>query len=76
MLRQPDAQVFKKYSQMKLQMKREALEKLTAAPTRCLLKKQDRIGTVSVEGARYWRGFNTVEARNRGSEWKQSWKVL
>jgi hypothetical protein len=28
LLRQSDAQVFKKYSQMKLQMKREALEKL------------------------------------------------
>ena len=28
MLRQTDPQVFKKYSQMKLQMKREALEKL------------------------------------------------
>ena len=28
MLRQGDAQVFKKYSQMKLQMKREDLEKL------------------------------------------------
>jgi integrase len=28
MLRQGDAQVFKKYSQMKLQMQREALEKL------------------------------------------------
>jgi hypothetical protein len=28
MLRQGDAQVFKKYSQMKLQMKREALIKL------------------------------------------------
>src|SRR5713101_4810113 len=28
MLRQSDAQVFKKYSQMKLQMKREALEQL------------------------------------------------
>ena len=28
MLRQSDAQVFKKYSQTKLQMKREALEKL------------------------------------------------
>jgi len=28
MLRQSDAQVFKKYSQMKLQMKREALDKL------------------------------------------------
>ena len=28
MLRQGDSQVFKKYSQMKLQVKREALEKL------------------------------------------------
>jgi hypothetical protein len=28
MLRQSDAQVFKKYSQMKLQMKREALNKI------------------------------------------------
>jgi hypothetical protein len=28
MLRQTDAKVFKKYSQMKLQMKREALAKL------------------------------------------------
>jgi hypothetical protein len=28
MLRQGDAKVFKKYSQMKLQMKREALEKI------------------------------------------------
>jgi len=28
MLRQTDVQVFKKYSQMKLQMKREALAKL------------------------------------------------
>ena len=54
MLRQGDAQVFKKYSQMKLQMKREALTKLnrraneiapvapdvaTAAPT-CTLAVQ------------------------------------
>jgi hypothetical protein len=28
MLRQGDSQVFKKYSQMKLQMKREALDKI------------------------------------------------
>jgi integrase len=34
MLRQSDAQVFKKYSQMKLQMKREALESSTVAPTK------------------------------------------
>ena len=30
LLRQGDAKVFKKYSQMKLQMKREALEKIKA----------------------------------------------
>jgi hypothetical protein len=29
LLRQVDAQVFKKYSKMKLQMKREALEKMS-----------------------------------------------
>jgi len=33
MLQQGDAQVFKKYSQMKLQMKREALEKLDRPPS-------------------------------------------
>jgi integrase len=43
MLRQGDAQVFKNYSQMKLQMKREALEKLNRRKMRCLLKKQVRI---------------------------------
>jgi integrase len=32
MLRQTDAKVFKKYSQMKLQMKREALTKLDRSP--------------------------------------------
>jgi hypothetical protein len=32
MLRQGDAKVFKKYSQMKLQMKREALERSTGTP--------------------------------------------
>jgi hypothetical protein len=31
LLRQGDAKVFKKYSQMKLQMKREALQKLNRA---------------------------------------------
>src|SRR6202030_452707 len=34
MLRQGDAKAFKKYSKMKLQMKREALEKTTGKPTR------------------------------------------
>jgi integrase len=38
MLRQGDAQVFKKYSQMKLQMKREALEKLNRHANEMLVR--------------------------------------
>lgn len=50
MLRQGDAQVFKKYSQMKLQMKREALEKLNRRANEMSAEKAgDRIGTVSVQ---------------------------
>jgi DNA-binding MarR family transcriptional regulator len=50
MLRQGDAQVFKKYSQMKLQMKREALEKLNRRANEMPAEKAgDRIGTVSVQ---------------------------
>jgi len=54
MLRQSDAQVMKKYSQMKLQMKREALEKLNrranemgTPPTEALLAA--RLCTVTVQ---------------------------
>jgi hypothetical protein len=50
MLRQGDALVFKKYSQMKLQMKREALEKLNRRANEMSAEKaRDRIGTVSVQ---------------------------
>jgi len=50
MLRQGDALVFKKYSQMKLQMKREALEKLNRRANEMHAEKAgDRIGTVSVQ---------------------------
>jgi len=50
MLRQGDAQVFKKYSQMKLQMKREALEKLNRRANEMPAERAgDRIGTVSVQ---------------------------
>ena len=46
MLRQTDAKVFKKYSQMKLQMKREALARLNrqageSAPRRVLIRMDD-----------------------------------
>jgi integrase len=42
MLRQGDAQVFKKYSQMKLQMKREALEKIPFVHSSCTVGAQKR----------------------------------
>jgi integrase len=44
LLRQGDSKVFKKYSQMKLQMKREALEKLNRQAN----EKKDNFGTVVV----------------------------
>jgi integrase len=50
MLRQGDAQVFKKYSQMKLQMKREALEKLNRRANEMSAEKAGaHSGTVSVQ---------------------------
>ncbi|MFZ0758335.1 MAG: tyrosine-type recombinase/integrase [Candidatus Sulfotelmatobacter sp.] len=49
MLRQGDAQVFKKYSQMKLQMKREALEKLNRRASEMASKSDERMCTVAVQ---------------------------
>ncbi len=49
MLRQGDAQVFKKYSQMKLQMKREALEKLNRRASEMAPTTGERIRTVMVQ---------------------------
>ena len=49
MLRQGDAQVFKKYSQMKLQMKREALEKLNRRAGEVAPVTADRMCTVMVQ---------------------------
>jgi len=50
MLRQGDAQVFEKYSRMKLQMKREAREKLDRRANEMTAGKAgDRIGTVNVQ---------------------------
>ncbi|MGC2369472.1 MAG: hypothetical protein WA474_10440, partial [Candidatus Sulfotelmatobacter sp.] len=70
-----DAQVFKKYSQMKLQIKREALEKLnrraSEVPPRVVnLLAQSRYSE------RIWHGFGRVEAGNHESKWSRSWKVL
>ena len=49
MLRQGDAQVFKKYSQMKLQMKREALEKLNRRASEMASANGERMGTGMVQ---------------------------
>lgn len=49
MLRQGDAQVFKKYSQMKLQMKREALEKLNRRAGEIAPAIAERMCTVTVQ---------------------------
>jgi len=49
MLRQGDAQVFKKYSQMKLQMKREALEKINRRAGEMAPVTYERMYTVVVQ---------------------------
>ena len=49
MLRQGDAQVFKKYSQMKLQMKREALEKLNRRAGEMSPVSGERMCTVAIQ---------------------------
>jgi hypothetical protein len=59
LLQQGDAQMFKKYSQMKLTMKREALEKLNRQANEMALEA-DSHGPVSA----FWYSFGTVEAKN------------
>ena len=49
MLRQGDAQVFKKYSQMKLQMKRKALEKLNRRASETATASGERMCTAAVQ---------------------------
>jgi integrase len=49
MLRQGDAQVFKKYSQMKLQMKRDALEKLDRRAGEMAPLVAERMCTVTIQ---------------------------
>jgi hypothetical protein len=57
MLRQGDSQVFKKYSQMKLQMKREALDKINRRANEMLgVLTQQKSGD---------RGFETVRIQSR-----------
>ena len=53
MLRQSDSQVFKKYSQMKLQMKREALEKIN--------RRANEMSGVLTQRGSGDSGFDTVE---------------
>ncbi len=52
MLRQGDSQVFKKYSQMKLQMKREALDKIN--------RRANEMSVVLTQQGSGDRGFDTV----------------
>jgi hypothetical protein len=49
MLRQGDAQVFKNYSQMKLQMKRAAREKLNRRASEMASSTGERTGTVMAQ---------------------------
>ncbi len=49
MLRQGDAQVLKKYSQMKLQMKRDVLEKLNRHAGEMVQAIAERMCTVTVQ---------------------------
>jgi len=52
MLRQGDSQVFKKYSQMKLQMKREALDKIN--------RRASEMSEVMAQRGSGDEGFDTV----------------
>jgi hypothetical protein len=52
MLRQGDSQVFKKYSQMKLQMKREALDKIN--------RRANEMFGILPQRSSGERGFDTV----------------
>jgi hypothetical protein len=52
MLRQGDSQVFKKYSQMKLQMKREARDKIN--------RRANEMSGVLTQQAPGDKGFDTV----------------
>jgi hypothetical protein len=63
LLQQGDAQMFKKYSQMKLTMKREALEKLNRQANEMALET-DSHGPVTA----FWYSFGTVEAKNEKVE--------
>jgi hypothetical protein len=54
LLRQGDAKVFKKYSQMKLQMKREALEKLNRNANEVSgATRRDRAGDLLITNRRF-----------------------
>jgi hypothetical protein len=75
LLRQGDAKVFKKYSQMKLQMKREALAKLNRRPT-----KPDRVLAQSKANpspvlAQFWHSRGKGIAKAMGCESNNSFGI-
>ena len=59
LLRQGDAKVFKKYSQMKLQMKREALAKLNRQAN----ESGQGFGSRRLIRAGFWHSFGTARAK-------------
>ena len=59
LLRQGDSQVFKRYSQMKLQMKREALEKINRQANEMPLDSGTAMFS-EIYLAQFWHSFGTV----------------
>ena len=70
MLRQGDAQVFKKYSQMKLQMQREALEKLNRRAS----EMPRRLRKERARSCCHERISATVCAQSRARNHELEWK--
>jgi integrase len=72
LLRQGDAQVFKKYSQMKLTMKREALEKLNRLANEMTVGEAQPIPA----GGGFWNSFGSVLTNMRRNEFWYRWKCF
>jgi integrase len=68
LLRQGDSQAFKKYSQMKLAMKREALKKLNRLANEMTVGEAQSVPVV--------RGFGTVLTKIRRNGFRDEWKCF
>ncbi len=69
-----DAQVMKKYSQMKLQMKRKALEKLNRLANETTGEPQHLPGKGGLE--QFWNSFGTVSIKMRRNGFGNGGKCL